>query len=171
VTALVVPGPHWFETWLECVRDFGEEFRHGSGESMVADFGPDRRSFDALLELIRIQSDPAMVLPDRLVACDYFWVTQGTTMIGFLALRHSIDTEFLRTRGGHIGYSIRPAYRRQGHGSRALGLALPRARELGLDRVLLTCDDDNVGSARTIESQGGVFENAIDAKMRYWIEL
>lgn len=87
-------------------------------------------------------------------------------MIGFLALRHSIDTEFLRTRGGHIGYSIRPAYRRQGHGSRALALALPRARALGLDKVLLTCDERNVGSARTIESQGGVFQNVIDGKRR-----
>ncbi|MGA7687708.1 MAG: GNAT family N-acetyltransferase [Jiangellales bacterium] len=171
MTRLAEPGPELFETWLECVRDFGEEFRHGSGESMVAEFGPDRRSFDALLEVMRSQSDPATALPDRLVACDYFWVMQRATMIGFLALRHSIDTEFLRTRGGHIGYSIRPAYRRQGHGSRALGLALPRARELGLDRVLLTCDDDNVGSARTIESQGGVFESVIDTKKRYWIDI
>ncbi|MFI2707699.1 GNAT family N-acetyltransferase, partial [Nocardioides sp. CER28] len=69
------------------------------------------------------------------------------------------------------GYSIRPSYRRQGHASRALGLALERAREIGLDRVLITCDEDNLGSARTIESQGGVFESMCGIKRRYWISL
>ena len=171
MTALAVPAPEFFETWRTCVGEFGEEFRHGSGESMVAGFGPDRPTFDALLEVIRTEADPTAALAHGRVPCDYFWVTHEATMIGFLALRHSIDTEFLRTRGGHIGYSIRPAYRRQGHGSRALGLALPRARALGLDKVLLTCDEQNVGSARTIESQGGVFENVIDGKRRYWIAL
>lgn len=171
MTALAVPAPEFFDNWQSCVRDFGEGFRHGSGESMVAGFGPDRESFDALLEVIRTEADPTAVPPDGRVPCDYYWVTHEATMIGFLALRHSIDTEFLRTRGGHIGYSIRPAYRRRGHGSRALRLALPRARELGLGKVLLTCDEHNVGSARTIESQGGVFENVIDGKRRYWIAL
>lgn len=171
MTALATPGPQWFATWLECVGDFGEEFRHGSGESMVPQFGPDRRSFNRLLDVVRVESGVAAPPPTGRVACDYFWVTQGPTMIGFLALRHSIDTEFLCTYGGHIGYSIRPAYRRQGHASRALGLALPLARDLGLEAVLLTCDDDNLGSARTIESQGGVLENVIDAKRRYWIDL
>ncbi len=171
MTTLAIPAPDWFATWTECVRDFGEEFRHGSGESMVEGFGPDQRSFDRLLDVVRAESGVDGALPTGRVACDYFWVTQGPTMIGFLALRHSIDTEFLRTRGGHIGYSIRPAYRRQGHGSRALGLALPLARDLGLEAVLLTCDEGNVGSARTIESQGGVLENVVDATRRYWIDL
>ena len=171
MTTLAIPAPDWFATWTECVRDFGEEFRHGSGESMVAGFGPDRRSFDLLLDVVRAESGVDGALPAGRVACDYFWVTQGPTMIGFLALRHSIDTEFVRTRGGHIGYRIRPAYRRQGHGSRALGLALPLARDLGLEAVLLTCDEGNVGSARTIESQGGVLENVVDATRRYWIDL
>ncbi|MGA8046409.1 MAG: GNAT family N-acetyltransferase [Dermatophilaceae bacterium] len=171
MTALASPGAEWFESWLECVRDFGEEFCHGSGQWTIQDFGPDRRSFDALLEEIRVQSDPARTLPPGRVHSDYYWVAEGATMIGFLALRHSINTPFLNTLGGHIGFSIRPAYRGQGHASRALGLVLPRARELGLDRLLLTCDEDNIGSARTIQSQGGILETVLDGMQRYWIML
>jgi predicted acetyltransferase len=50
-------------------------------------------------------------------------------------------------------------------------------QELGLSRVLVTCDEDNVGSIRTIEKNGGVLEDVItgpdlDApKRRYWIDL
>lgn len=160
-----------YDAWLDCVRDFADGPRAGSGDWQVPAFGPDRVSFDALLEVARLEADPASALAEGLVRCDYFWLTEGAAMIGFLALRHSIDTEYLRTEGGHIGYSIRSSYRRQGHASRALGLALERARELGLERVLITCDVDNVASARTIESQGGVFEGIVKIKRRYWIAL
>ncbi|MGO4760434.1 GNAT family N-acetyltransferase, partial [Streptomyces sp. 2MCAF27] len=57
----------------------------------------------------------------------------------------------------------------------ALGAVLLKAPALGLDRVLLTCDDGNVGSARTIESNGGVLEDVrsteTGVKRRYWITL
>ena len=168
---LSVPSPDLFDAWRACIIDFGDRPRDGSGDWQVPDLGPDRMSFEALLAVIRLESDPDSVLPDGHVHSDYFWVTEGRDVVGFLAVRHAIDTEFLRTRGGHVGYSIRPSSRRRGHASRALGLALDRARELGLERVLLTCDEDNVGSFRTIEGQGGVFDGVVHGKKRYWIEL
>ncbi len=153
------------------MRDFGDGPRDGSGDWQVPDLGPDRTSFEALLSIVRLESDPASVLPAGHVHSDYYWVTEGRDMVGFLAVRHSIDSDFLRTQGGHVGYSIRPSNRRHGHASRALGHALDRARDLGLTRVLLTCAEDNVGSRRTIEGQGGVFESVFGDKNRYWIEL
>lgn len=168
---LSVPSPDLYDAWLACIRDFGDGPRAGSGDWQVPDLGPDRTSFEALLAVARLESDPTSVLPAGHVHSDYYWVTEGLEMIGFLAVRHSIDNEFLRTQGGHIGYSIRPSHRRRGRASRALGLALGRARELGLERVLLTCDEDNVGSFRTIEAQGGVFDSVFNGKKRYWIEL
>lgn len=171
MTALATPSPDRYDAWLACVRDFGEARRDGSGDWQVPGFGPDQRSFDALLRVAALEADPRSVLPEGRVHCDYYWVTEGEELIGFVAVRHSIDTEHLRLRGGHVGYSIRPSYRRAGHATRALGLALDRARELGLDRVLLVCDDDNVGSARTIEKQGGVLHDVLDGRRRYWIEV
>lgn len=171
MTAVRTPSPDLYDAWLDCVRDFRDGLRDGSGDWQVPDFGPDRRSFTSLLEVIETESDTSSMLPQGHVHCDYLWVTEGADMIGFVAVRHSIDSEFLRTAGGHIGYSIRPSYRRAGHATRALGLALHRARDLGLDKVLLTCDEDNVASARTIEKQGGVFENVQFGKRRYWIPL
>lgn len=168
-TRLTLPSEDLYDAWVDCVRDFAGERAHGSGDWLVPGFGPDRTSFDALLVAVRTDADPASVQgPDR-VHSDYYWIFDGTEMVGFVAVRHSIDTEFLRTQGGHIGYSVRPSHRRRGHASRALGLALGRARGLGLDRVLVTCDTDNVASARTIESQGGEFESVVEIKRRYWI--
>jgi predicted acetyltransferase len=97
-------------------------------------------------------------------------VTEDQVVIGFLQLRHTLN-DYLMEEGGHIGYSIRPTYRRRGHATHGLGLALDRARELGLDRVLVTCDGDNLISAKTIESQGGVLEDIRTDKRRYWITL
>lgn len=171
MTSLSLPSSDRYDAWLDCVRDFADGPCDGSGDWQVPGFGPDRRSFAALLEVVARESDPTSVLPAGHVHGDYYWVTQGDEMLGFLAVRHSIDTEFLRTLGGHIGYSIRPSSRRHGHASRALGLALDRARQLGLNRVLLTCDEVNTASARTIESQGGVFESSVEGKRRYWITL
>ena len=90
-------------------------------------------------------------------------------VVGFLALRHSLNA-WLLEEGGHIGYSVRPSRRGQGHASRALALAVRRSAELGLDRVLVTCDEDNVASARTIERNGGVYEDTRNGKRRYWID-
>lgn len=171
MTALAVPSEDLYDRWLDCVRAFGHGPLDGSGSWKIPGFAPDRPTFDALLALVRTESDPSSVLPDGSVHSDYFWVVDGAEMVGFVAVRHSIDTEFLRTLGGHIGYSVRPDRRRRGHASRALALALVRARELGLTSVLLTCDETNLASARTIESQGGRFEHAVEGKRRYWIAL
>lgn len=167
----MIPNPDLFDAWADCIRDFGAGARDGSGDWQVAGLGPDRASFAALLQVIRVESDPGSGLPVGHVHGDYFWLTDDAEIVGFLALRHSIDNDFLRTLGGHIGYSVRPSRRRQGHASRALGLALDRAGERGMDRVLLTCDVDNVASARTIESQGGQLEGTLQDKKRYWIPV
>ncbi len=139
MTELALPAADLFEAWADCVREFGDDRRDGSGDWQINDFGPDRATFDALLEICRTEADPTSALPEGHVHCDYYWIVEsadgaddagGTELIGFMAVRHSIDTEILRTLGGHIGYSIRPSRRRQGHAARALGLALDRARDV-----------------------------------------
>src|SRR3989338_7062404 len=89
-----------------------------------------------------------------------FWLTEGNEFIGRTSVRHYLINNLL-TVGGHIGYDIRPSQRKKGYGTRILKLALEKAKALRIDRVLLTCDDDNIGSAKIIESNGGILENKV----------
>jgi len=90
------------------------------------------------------------------------------------SLRHRL-TRHLLEHGGHVGYSVRPSERNRGHATRLLLDAARKARRLGIERLLVTCDADNVSSARVIEKCGGVIENDVltdDAPIRrYWIRL
>ena len=103
---------------------------------------------------------------------DYYWITDdmggNEEVVGFLGLRHELNA-WLLEEGGHIGYSVRPSRRREGHASRALTLAVRRAAALGIEQALVTCDEDNEASARTIERNGGVYEDTRQGKRRYWI--
>ncbi len=100
-----------------------------------------------------------------------------------MSLRHALVNDFLQEIGGHIGYGIRPSARGQGLAKLALAGALEQARALGLRRVLVTCNDSNIASAKTIEACGGDMERvvpreeiaepfgAVEDLRRYWISL
>jgi predicted acetyltransferase len=106
--------------------------------------------------------------PASYVAATERWMVADGAYVGSISLRHTL-TDLLLTWGGHIGYSVRPSARRRGHASRALALMLPVCAERGIDPVLVTCDTDNVGSRRTIEKNGGVYEDTREGKLRYWV--
>jgi predicted acetyltransferase len=88
--------------------------------------------------------------------------------LGRVGIRHRL-TPRLRREGGHIGYWIRPTARRQGHATAAFRASLPMAHRLGLDPVLVTTDETNVGSRKIIEAAGGVFERQNGIKRLYWV--
>lgn len=89
-------------------------------------------------------------------------------------IRHRLN-EYLLQFGGNIGYSVRPSQRRKGYATEMLALALEECRKLGIDRALVTCDKTNIGSAKTIQKNGGVLENEVlegdRITQRYWIGL
>jgi predicted acetyltransferase len=172
MTELVLPDCRFRETWAEAVAEFeaAGEFMHGSGFWELDGVDTTEDGCRSIVALLRSLGDPATELPEDRVHSDYFWIVDGDEFVGYLALRHAL-TEWLLNEGGHIGFSVRPSRRREGQAARALALSLPRARELGLDRVLLTCDEDNVGSRRTIERNGGAYEDSRNGKRRYWIDL
>ena len=113
--------------------------------------------------------------PKELVpAYTYFLVDDDDRILGAINIRFELN-EYLYNFGGHIGYGIRPSERRKGYGKEMLKLALPIAKEIGLEKVLITCDKLNTASAKTIMSQGGVLENEVEEEgeivQRYWIKL
>ena len=96
-------------------------------------------------------------------------------LLGAVNIRHYLNESLLR-EGGHIGDGIRPSERNKGYGTELVRLALEECRKLGINRVLMTCDKDNIASARTIVKNGGVLENEFvnsdrEIEQRYWIAL
>jgi predicted acetyltransferase len=115
-----------------------------------------------------------MELPAGYVPATFLIADVDRALAGRVSIRHGLN-EFLTNEGGHIGYAVRPRYRRRGYATEILRQSLIVARAEGVDRVLVTCDDDNAASATIIERLGGVLEDVRDAsdgipKRRYWID-
>lgn len=112
------------------------------------------------------------------VEADTFFAVRQSDgrLIGMVDIRHRLETPFLAQVAGHIGCGVRPSERRKGYACAILALALDHARALGLDRIMLSCYQDNEGSRRTILKQGGVkgrefaYEDGKTVEL-YWVQL
>ena len=174
---LVPPAMRHARSYLAALR---EGFRRGEQEvvserrvrEIEADFAgylaaiTDQRGYITLATGERVRKVPFSL----------HWLCEDDVFIGEASIRHQLNAHLLQ-EGGHIGYGIRPSRRRQGYGKRILALALAECRRLGIERVLVTCLDANIASAKIIEANGGRLENLISAPSghgplrRYWISL
>lgn len=150
---LTPPMEREFESYINEWRETGETIVPLSSD-------PQNMGFQEYLQAQRaFETDEGC--PERFVpGTTWFYVDDAGRILGAVNLRHRLNDFLLRT-GGHIGYGIRPSERRKGHAARMLALTLERAKEMGIPRVLVTCDKENPGSARTIRKNGGVLENEV----------
>ena len=141
------------------------------------DFSPymirrnDYHDFDYYLANLEIKKEQDGRVPDSTFFC---LDTDRNIFVGAINIRHYLNEELLYT-GGHIGDGIRPSERRKGYATAMIGLGLEECRKLGITKVLMTCDKDNIGSARSIIHNGGILENEVMEdgvlEQRYWITL
>ena len=172
---LVEPSATYKDSFIEAVGEYKNEsetestrgYRHLVVEEIEDDF-------ENFVECERSHAEGEN-LPEGYVPQSEYWLVDGGEYIGHVRIRHRL-TEHLREIGGHIGYDIRPGKRGRGYGNKILELALKKAKEMGIEKVRITCDVDNVPSRKIIEKNGGMLENEVPNpetgvnKARFWIE-
>ena len=171
---LVKLTPDYKAQLADMIDEWREDIeKNHTNHSPWAIFKNDYSDFDYYLEHLEIRQENA----DGLVPDSTFFAldTDRNIFVGAVNIRHYLTDELLFT-GGHIGDGVRPSERRKGVATQMIGLALDECRKLGIDRVLMICDKDNVGSARSIIHNGGVLEGEFvgedgELEQRYWIEL
>jgi predicted acetyltransferase len=137
---------------------------------LLADAATSWRAYLDRLERERAGVD----LPGGRVPATFLVADVAGVIVGRVSIRHELN-DWLSLVGGHIGYAVRPGLRRRGYATAMLRQSLGVARSAGVERALLTCDDDNVGSIRTIERCGGTLQDTIltpgsgTPKRRYWV--
>ena len=159
------------------IIEYRQEFLD-AGDSMDGT-GPLRR-FENPEEYIKIcaEYEDTTTVPSHLVpATQFFFIRKSDNkLVGMIQIRHRFN-DYLEKYAGHIGYSVRPSERRKGYAKEMLRMTLPFCREIGIDKVMITCIDGNIGSEKTILANGGVYEytihepNANKDLKRFWIML
>ncbi len=168
---LVEPNAKYVKSYIEAFEEYKEHHITSYGFS-------DATAFD-IFEKFDHYRNESNLKPGR-VGAHFFWLVDDEKdyFIGEVSVRHNLN-EVLEKYGGHIGYGVRFSEWNKGYGTLMLELALVEAKKIGLFKVLITCDDHNIGSARVMEKNGFAFcdrvENSFDGKTlitrRYWKTL
>lgn len=131
----------------------------------------DYHNFAYYCDNLEVKDTRGGLVPDSTFFC---FDEERNMIVGAVNIRHYLN-DLLLLNGGHIGDGVRPSERRKGIATKMIALALAECRKLGIKKVLMVCDKENMGSAKSIQNNGGILENEIEVdgvvKQRYWIEL
>lgn len=166
---LIRPHQKFIQSYMEAIEE--DEMFRPHGEILFSD--PEtiiERSYNL---------EHGIHLPINYVKATTFWLIDKEKFIGEINIRHELNSS-LMNYGGNIGYEIRQSECCKNYGTKMLSMALIYCKEtLNLNKVLITCDDDNIGSIKVIENNGGVLENKVKNSLsrgnvitrRYWIHI
>lgn len=172
---LIAPLTRVHRSFLEAMAEFRSEGRGGTDDNTMvgseirtySDRWDTPEAFAQYVTELRADAEEDSPRPVGYVPGTTLWYVDGDHYLGRLAIRHRLTPKLLEW-SGHIGYDVRPTARRRGHATAMLLAALPIAYRLGIDPVLITCDEDNVASEKVIRRGGGVYEDTRKGKKRFW---
>ncbi len=154
---LVRPDPEYLAAYIQALRDglhSGDHSPKTLTEMEEVDASPQAFYQRLTAPLPAIITTPTQEQVPS-VPTDTFWLVEEGTLLGVVNVRHRLSS-FLERYGGHIGYQTNPKVWGRGYGKYLLARGLRHAREqLGLEKVLITCNDDNIASSKVIEANGG----------------
>ena len=154
------------------LNDMMEEW-YGAGEKIIpyAIRRLNYHEFNNYMNYLEIKDDKDGIVPDSTFFC---LDEERDIFVGAVNIRHYLN-ESLLLDGGHIGDGVRPSERRKGVATKMISLALIECKKIGIDKVLMVCDKDNIGSAKSIQNNGGILENEVVvdgiAMQRFWINI
>ncbi|WP_270219698.1 GNAT family N-acetyltransferase [Lactococcus lactis] len=168
---LVLPTPDFKEKIMNYKKEF---IKNGDSLDGTADLA-NTENLEEWYSALYDNSKEETVRKGRVPATTYMALsTTDNHLIGMIDIRHRLN-DYLLNFGGHIGYSIRKSERRQGYATEMLSLALKECEKLNINKVLVTCDKNNIGSTKTIQKNNGKLENEVSEgdsiTQRYWIKL
>ncbi|KOA18844.1 acetyltransferase (GNAT) family protein [Clostridium homopropionicum DSM 5847] len=167
---LIFPNQDYKDEWFSIIN----EIENAEEKMTPSALKGEANDYNEYLYNVKKYSKGINLPEGRVPAEIYFLVNNDDKRIlGAIDIRYSLN-DYLYNFGGNIGYGIRPTERRKGYATKMLELALDICREKGMDKVLITCNKSNIGSARTIIKNGGILENEImendELVQRYWIK-
>src|ERR1700759_4994265 len=174
---LISPDGRVQLSFLTGMKEFQSEGRGGTDDNhsmlgreiqLWGDRWEDPAVFAEYTAWLRADAQEGSSRPPGFVPATTMWWADGDEYLGRIAIRHQLTPALLLV-GGDIGYDVRPSARRRGHATSMLAAALPVARGLGIGPALLTCDEDNVGSRKAIEGNGGVLEDVRRGELGCWV--
>jgi predicted acetyltransferase len=171
---LVRPQDKFKRSYLAALQEFGVKSEISSWVYLGDDEPLDMPSQDFaqyVVTLLERETKPA----PHFVPNTTYWAEYGGEIVGRISIRHELN-DFLKNFGGHVGYIVRPSYQRRGFASEMLRQVLQTERAKSIGKLLVTCDEGNIASERTILKNNGIFEGLAEIspdrpkKKRFWIQ-
>ncbi|MBK9248972.1 MAG: GNAT family N-acetyltransferase [Ignavibacteria bacterium] len=154
--SLIEPSVSYKASFLDFVLDVKV-----TGYESYVHYATAEENFDEFLLRLK-EAHEGVNLPENRVPCSSYWlIDERDEVVGVFRIRHRVDSDFLQLIG-HIGYEIKSTHRKMGYGTKILKLGLAEAKNIGLDVVLINCDDDNWGSLRIIEKFNGKYKTSFN---------
>lgn len=158
----------------EQILEFLQEWYEREERIVPTSVDRDTSDFEAYVQGLR-EKESRENVQNGWVPSTTYWLTDGEALLGAANIRHELNDSLLNI-GGHIGYGVKPSARGRGYATEQLRLALEKAKALGIERALITCDRENVASRQVILNNGGVADTPYvgdggTVTDRFWIDL